>query len=184
MLYQIKDNSISNIPVTLQPSDIVTDFAFYNERFYTLISSKNQIYRHPPVAGGYGSGITWIQDPNYNLRSATSLAIDSAVWVATPDGQVLKLFKGRGADFKMPSIDPKLEKIDKLIHFEGSSFIYLLDKANSRVIAIKDDGSLVTQYFSPMLQNINSIAVDEKSSTLYLADKGTDLYGIIMTHQK
>lgn len=181
LFYKIANNTITPIPVTLQPDEIVTDFTFYNDRLYNLIPSKNQIYRHPQVGDGYGAGLTWIQESGVSLEGANSVGIDTRIWTAQESGQITKFFKGYKQAFSIKEVDPEVEHIDKMIKGADSDFIYILEKGKNRMLVLNDEGELITQYFSEELDNVTSFDVDEKGKALYLAN-GDRIYAVIMSH--
>ncbi len=180
-LYEIKNSVVTPTPIIVRPSDTIIDFTFYNDFLYALIPSADQIYRHPQEGPGYGSGITWIQESGIDLENAQAIGIDTRIWVALADGTIMKLFKGARQAFSLNTLEPALTSLTHMIKDEASTYLYILDSTNSRIIVVTDTGEVITQYFSPTLTNITSFAVDEAGKALYVAN-GNELYAIIMSH--
>lgn len=182
-LYRIEGEKIASVPLNITPDAKVQDIAFYNDRLYTLIPSKNQIFRHAPENGGFGGGVTWIQQSGVDVSKATAFKIDSSIWVSASDGQVINLFKGGQRPFKFGEIDPALTSIDDLIKSPDSNLIHLLDLSQKRILVVDTDGNLKTQYFSPNLTSLNSIAVGKGNTTIYAAN-GNDVYALLVSEIK
>ncbi len=180
-LYEIVNNTILQIPISLRDSELIADFTFYNNFLYALIPSTDQIYRHAREGATYGSGVTWIQESGIQLDDAIAIGIDTRIWVATSSGTVLKFFKGARQAFNVQGLEPELTNITHMIKGETSNFVYVLDATHNRVVVLNDEGIVITQYFSPSLSNITAFTVDEAGKALYVAN-GNELYAIIMSH--
>lgn len=179
--YKISDSSIKNISVSLQSSDLVSDFTYYNDRLYNLVPSKNQIFRHAKEGENYGSAVTWIQESGIDISKAIGVGIDTRVWVALSDGGIVKFFKGLKQAFATSAIDPELKNINKFQKRESQKYLYILDSKENRIIVLDDTGALITQYFSEKLNNITSFYADEENKTIYLTN-GDSVYSFFTNH--
>lgn len=180
-LYGIEGNSLRSIPITLRPDEVISDFISYNNALYNIIPSKNQIYRHTISGTGYGSGVTWIQESGISLEGAVGIGIDTRIWIAKKSGEIFQLFKGVRQAFTIQGLEPALENINGMIKLTESPYLYILDTSHNRIIVLTDKGEVVTQYFSPSLQNVTAFEVDEPGKALYVAN-GNEIYAIIMSH--
>lgn len=180
-LYAIEQNSLRSIPIVLRADEVISDFISYNNALYNIIPSRNQIYRHTLSGTGYGSGVTWIQESGINLDGAVGIGIDTRIWIAKKSGEVLQLFKGVRQAFTIQGLEPPLENIDGMIKLTESPYLYILDTSHNRIVVLTGKGEVVTQYFSPSLQNVTAFEVDEPGKALYVAN-GNEIYAIIMSH--
>ncbi len=180
-LYSIEQSSLRSIPITLRPDEVISDFISYNNALYNIIPSKNQVYRHAVSGTGYGSGVTWIQESGVTLEGAVGIGIDTRIWIAKKSGEILQLFKGIRQAFSIQGLEPALENIDGMIKLTESQYLYILDTSHNRIVVLTDKGEVVTQYFSPSLQNVTAFEVDEPGKALYVAN-GNEIYAIIMSH--
>jgi len=179
-LYTIKGGKIVPVSLEIAPDDTIADFEFYNERLYTLIPNKNQIYRHPIVTGGYGSGVTWVQQSGINLSNAVSFKIDSSIWVLTSDGRIINLFKGAQKPFQIAAVEPPLTTGTILFKNSDQTKIFIFDQKNNRIVYIDTPaGTLLTQYYSPTLGDITSLTIDQNKKTAYVAT-GKDINSITL----
>lgn len=169
-LYVIKGGKIQSVGLQIAPDETVADFEFYNDRFYTLIPNKNQIYRHPTITGGYGAGVTWVQQSGINLSNAVSFKIDSSIWVLTSDGRIINLFKGAQKTFQIAPVEPPLTTATSLFKNSDQTKIFIFDQKNNRIVYIDTPaGTLLTQYYSPTLGDITALTIDQAKKTAYVA---------------
>ena len=138
----------------------------YLTYIYLLDTKNSQIYRYPRAEGGFGQKTDWIKEP-VELSVATGMAINENIFVAN-GGNILKLFRGIKQDFNMEqSATPIVPfKIDIL---ENGANIFVLDKANSRIVKLDASGSIVSQYYNPEIGKAGDLAVDEANNTVYFS---------------
>lgn len=183
-LYSVKGGKIQQVNLQIAPDEVIADFEFYNDRLYTLIPNKNQIYRHSTIAGGYGSGVTWVQQSGINLSNAVSFKIDASIWVLTSDGRIINLFKGAQKPFQIAPVEPPLTTATILFKNSDQSKIFIFDQKNNRIVYIDTPaGTVLTQYYSPSLGDITSITIDQAKKIAYVAT-GKDINSIPLPEPK
>lgn len=183
-LYSVKGGKIQQVNLQISPDDVIADFEFYNDRLYTLIPNKNQIYRHPVITGGFGSGVTWVQQSGVNLSNAVSFKIDASIWVLTSDGRIMNLFKGAQKPFQIAPVEPPLTTASILYKNSDQSRIFIFDQKNNRIVYIDTpDGKLLTQYYSPSLGDITALTIDQTKKIAYVAT-GKDINSINLPEPK
>jgi len=176
LIYTDQDKVISFFSATSQLTENkistptgskITGVGTYLTYLYLLDSNNSQIYRYPRAEGGFGDKINWLKD-NLNLSDAFGLAIDENIYTIV-NGEVLKIFKGQRQDFNLEKTINPINP-DRIFTDGDTQNIYVLDKANGRIIKYSKDGSLVGQYFHKDIKNAIDFAMDEKNSKAFLID--------------
>lgn len=168
------------IAAVLSLTEVTTRAVTFRKRLYTLEPPLNQIFRHEPTPGG-DEGAAWITDGT-DVRNAVTLAIDGSLYSGTPDGQVIRLLKGKKTDFILAPIDPSLTSLKKIWTDENSDYLYALDPAQKRLLVfVKKTGTLKAQYTSPKFTDLKDFSINERAKTAYLLD-GTNVVSIPLSH--
>ena len=157
---QFKSNAI-NIPDGFQPKFMAT----YMTYLYMPDSQSNLIYRFPRAEGGFGEKLSWLKD-GQNLPAISSMSIDDSVYFS--DGMnVYKYFRGEKQSISLENSKTPISY--NFIHTStDSSFIYLLDTKNYRIIRYSKSGEIIRQYFvGNQFGNIRSFAVDAHDEKAY-----------------
>lgn len=102
---------------------------------------------------------------------AADIAIDGSVYVLFNDGTVELYQKGNYLTSFHPAIEPKLENPDVIFTASEQAYLWILERAHSRVIALTKEGEFVKQFHFPTLANIKDIYA-APDNTLYLLDSG------------
>jgi len=145
----------------------IVDMALYDNKLYTLRPSQNQIFKHLPAGGAYNSGSTWVKDGS-DLKNGLVLAIDSGIFVAKNNGEIIYLTAGKLKETLSPTLNPNLSTVSQVITETDSNYLYLLDPANKRIVVINKNGELKTQFTSKNFHDLKSIASAEKEKKIYL----------------
>ncbi|MBU1167520.1 hypothetical protein KKC60_03895, partial [Patescibacteria group bacterium] len=175
----LASKSFAEMPVYLKEiSRVDTDFpennhefadmAIYSDKIYLLDPKNNQIYRHTRTVDGYGPGKAWVESDGVSLENATSLAIDSNIYVLKADGQILKFNRGETSDFEISGLAKPLSEASSLFTSDEHQYIYALDKSNQRIVVMDKKGVLTTQYALDGIEAAEDIYVDPESETIYL----------------
>lgn len=153
----------------------------YNGRLYFL-NSDNQILRMDPLGTNFSSGRNWLQD-EFDLSKSLDIAIDGNVYILNNNGSILKLTRGRQADFSPEEIEPDLTNATRLFTDADIPYIYLLDPINKRLVIYHNNSQLIRQYKFDKLNDLKDFTVDYKveneKSIVYLLSKN-NVYQILI----
>lgn len=149
------------------------DMAFWNSRMYLAAPDKNQVIRLSKEGSGWGARTSWVTTPNPGLGDLTAIAIDGGVWTAGSGGKVQQFQAGTRANVSLRRIEPPLTALTDLFVSPSGDKLYLFDAAGKRVLLLKKDGTLLSQYVADW-KDPKTFAVDEKNKTVYVLD-GTTL---------
>lgn len=147
---------------------LVKDFSLYNSSLYFLNSQT--LKKALLTAEGASSPTNYLTSTGVELGEAKAVSVDGFVWVLTKEG-LLKLSRGAREDFSLSGLEKSLTDPQAIFSAETTNFLYVIDKKNSRVVAIEKTGSYYAQYITPQMEEISSILVDESKNRLYLAGK-------------
>lgn len=151
-------------PISL--TEQAKDFQIYNGSLYIL--TANNLKKAVLTSDGVSSFNSYTSDKSIDFKTTKTLAVDGFVWVGT-DASLFKLSRGERVEFSLSGLDKALASIRLLYSNEGTNYLYLLDKANSRIVVIDKNGSYYSQYITPQLNDIRSILADEAKNRLYVA---------------
>ena len=167
---QFKSNSIA-IPENFQPKFMGT----YLTYLYLPDIQSNKIYRFPRTAGGFGEKTDWLKN-GQRLPKISAMTLDDSIYFSDGSG-ISKYFKGEAQPMSLENSKTPISF--NLIHTStNSSFLYVLDTKNYRLIRYNKSGEIVRQYFiGDQIKNITSFTVDSHDEKVYLVS-GNDIVSI------
>ena len=169
--FNVESENLQSLTFELGNVNII-GMAPYESRLYLLDLKGNQILRSYRSGNGFGSPVEWMKDDT-NLREAESIAIDGFIYVLTKDGTVYRMFQGARQDWSLATIDPPLDRADKVWTDVKTDNLYILDSQGKRVVEFTKEGSLLNQYTSPKFTNIKDFTVDFGNKKLYVLNANT-----------
>lgn len=167
-----KKTSLEAQKITLaSDSANVKGLASYNSFIYLLDPSTNQIYKHQRTSSGFNNGAKWLPENNaVDIRNATSLSIDSTIYILKADGTIEKYLTGNKQKFSIQALkDPMINPT--LLYTETAlKNLYVADPQKNRIVLFdKATGNMVKQFIVKDLNgNIKTITVDEKEENIYV----------------
>lgn len=144
----------------------VVDMGMFAGNIYLL--TKTNIWRYQTAEDGFGNKQNWIaKGETVDLAGVTSLAIDGSLWIT--DGQnVVKFTRGAKEAFEITELEKPLGLNPIIYTNEENQSLYLLDRANSRIVVIKKTGEYIATYSNSSLGQATSLVANEKSGKVYL----------------
>jgi len=166
--------------LTYNPANVdksIVDIATYQSRFYQLDTKNNQIFRYQIGVSGFGQGAAWISQPDVDISSAVSMAIDGTIYLLDNNGQLRNFSQGTQKDFSLQAIDPEITSAQHVWTDETVSNIYLLDRESRRLMVFTKTGRLKVQFISDSFDDLKSMAIDENNGRAYLLN-GLIVYSV------
>lgn len=158
----------------------VDDIVSYNGNIYVLTTVGSQVVKMRPQGLGFEAGTSWITARTSDLSGAKALAIDGSVWILTAN-DVIEFTSGRETPWAHATIDPVLAKPIDIWTDIDSSFLYILDGSDGRVVVMnKATGNIVAQYVAN-LTGVVGFAVREGENRIILST-ATTVYSYTATH--
>ncbi len=172
-----KNSLTTKLDLNSQPSITVTDIQFWNGSVYVIDKPAQSVWKFTPSSSGFSSPQSWLKNNAKLELGASSLAIDSRIWVLTESGQINLYLSGVKDNFKQnqslsftktTSLNTD-EKSDFLVFLDDSKFIYVYKKtgefsskfnlSNFQVLDIAFDSTNKTIYFLASDQKIYRITL-------------------------
>ncbi len=112
------------------------------------------------------------------LSDSISMTVDGDIYILTKSGSVIKYNSGVKKTFEIKGLEVAMKDPVQIITSPDFKNLYVLDKGNSRVVAINKEGKLSAQYpLKGDSQDYRSITVTKDEKTLYVLS-GSKLYKI------
>jgi hypothetical protein len=164
--------------VELSSESNITCGETYLTYLYLLDSQNNQIYRYPRAEGGFGAKIDWLKDGT-DLSGVSNISVNENIFAVSPN-EIIKLFKGKRQDFSVSETATPII-YDDLYVAKSNLEMYILDKTNSRIIRLDQEGNILNQYYNEKIKNTSAFSIDEEKNIIYFAvnDK---VYSFLMTN--
>lgn len=157
------------------PSDntSIAGVSIYSRNLYTLDKNNNQIYKHSPTQGGFGSGEAWLKDKTkVNFDQANSLAIDGNIYVLKSNGSVEKFFLGEKKQFNISGVSPELSNPKEIWTYRDRDNIYILEPNHQRLVILNKKGKMKKQLRDNKWNKPTSMIIKEKENTGFVIDQG------------
>lgn len=150
---------------------------FYIRRLYVLDAADNMIWKYAVSADGLSGKAPYLKQSTHTLAEATSLAINSNVYVGFRDGRVVRYYAGAEDSWKPAAMDPPLASVSAIWTHPDLDRIVLADRDGRRLVVLRKDGALVAQILSDDFKGPTAVTGDEKNNRLYVVD-GNRLFQI------
>ncbi len=137
----------------------ITDIEIYNGNIYLLDSENSDIYKYLVTEGGYSDKNSYLASETADLKDATGMSIDSAVYVSTKT-DLQKYLSGSPESFSptFPNEDPQFDGIYTSADDEQ---VYVLDTAQASVYAITKEGEYQRTLQSSVFAKASGIYIFE-----------------------
>jgi hypothetical protein len=149
------------------------DFSVYNGNYYALV--QGEVRRALFTDSGLSPTVKYTTQ-ELDLSDSPLLSVDGFVWVVT-EGSVLKFSRGERQDFSLNGLEKAFSEPTNVFSDETTANLYLLDRANQRVLVIEKTGSYLSQSISPQVGEGTGLLADEAKNRLYITDK-TKIYQV------
>ncbi|NCQ54563.1 hypothetical protein CO057_02000 [Candidatus Uhrbacteria bacterium CG_4_9_14_0_2_um_filter_41_50] len=145
----------------------IEDLLIYNDNLYVLSAKDEQVVKMRPRGDGYEGGTNWISSLNSNLDDARSFTIDGDVFVLLSN-KIIKFSSGIEQTFTFDNVEPAITDAIDIWTDVKSEHIYILDRAEGRVIVYDKNGKLIAQYMNDELKNGINLIVREDNKTIVI----------------
>ena len=160
-----KQTLIKNENAWKKPAGI----APYQSNLY-LLDQQAGVLKY--VAGGDGYSKSSYFKTSPKLTNATSIAIDSSVYILFTDGTIQKYTKGEAEDFVVKGLDKPFTSPTKIFTDADTTSIYVLDPGSSRVVKLSKEGSFQAQYAATEIKQAKDFEIKEKDKKAFILANG------------
>ncbi len=151
-----KDSTWSNI----------IDMEGFSSNLY-LLDNGGEIWKYPFLETEFSSKQRWLKEQT-SLSSALSMAVDGSLWVLLNDGSILRFTQGDSNFFRITGLEKGFSNPSIIYTDFNSENLYILDKGNSRVVAIDKSGEYKAEYHWSEMSSVNDLLVLEEQSKIFL----------------
>jgi len=131
-----------------------------------LLDSKEGVLKFVPSSAGYSKNNYFTAE--VDLSKASSMAIDSAIWILSSDGSVSKYLRGKKEAFSIKDLDKPLSGATKLFTDADTKSLYILDRGNSRIVQLGKEGAFQKQYSAAILKDAKDFEVLEVDKKIHV----------------
>lgn len=143
----------------------------FNSNLYFWDEKNNQIIRYRYVGDSNWIGPeSWLDKSIFLSEDSKikSITIDKSIWILK-DNSIDRYFGGQFQESLSLNIFPPVENLTKILTLPDSSYLYLLEPDNQRVIVLdRTSGKILKQYQSQKFKNLKDIAVSKEEKKIYL----------------
>jgi hypothetical protein len=169
--FNLTDKTITQLNTALKEGSNVTGWKIYEGKLYLIDSVGGQIYKFSKQGNDFAPRSAWLKSSSVNLTNSDSIAVDGNIWLNS-DHEVIKLFKGAPAEFKISGLEKVLGPKFKLYTDSELDNLYILDQSNFKVIMVdKKTGKVLEQYLYPAQYELSDVAVSQNGKVIYLLGK-------------
>ncbi len=148
----------------------IKDMTIYNNNIYLLDSGANQVYKYIVAEKGFSSKTSYFKSgTNENLKEATSMAIDSSVYISLPD-RIFKYVGGIRDNFTT-SFPQEEISINKIFTNGQTEKIFALDKDRGAIYVLSKTGDYERQVQSGILKAASDFVVFENGAYVLSGSK-------------
>ncbi len=152
----------------------------YDNRLFLLAPDQKKLIKTGIIPQQVSAQKSWVADAT-DVSKAISMAVDGSVYLLMNNGLIAELRRGSKTGWQT-NIAPALTSPTKIWTKADSNYLYVLDPASQRIVAVqKSTGKVKIQYTSQLFQNPSHFAVNERTKELFVID-GTKLFVVPMTH--
>jgi hypothetical protein len=153
----------------------------YTGNLYVLDKSSSILWRYQGDGGAFAAKQNWFgAGIKPDLSGVIAWTIDGNMWMLTENNDILRFSGGSPIDFSLKNMDKDLNAVD-IFTTQDSSYLYLLDKGNGRVLVVDKDGNYKAQYISDNIKTATKIVVSETDKKMILLE-GDKLYSLDIKH--
>ncbi len=140
----------------------------FGSNLYLLDASSNgHIWKYLGLDEGLSSQRDYLKGKDLDLSEAVDMAIDGSVWVLFSDGSIAKYTQGVKDAFSLVGLDQPLNGPGKIFASKDADHIYLLDRANTRVVVLDKSGQYTAQYIWSGIAGVKDFAVSEELGKIF-----------------
>jgi hypothetical protein len=154
----------------------------FGGNIYLMDKAGGLIYRYQGKGSLFGEKQNWLATGvTADFNEVKQIGIDGSVYVLYPNTKILKYSQGSPQSFSPRGVVPQIGNADAISAGPDNEYVYLLDKAGSRVVVLDKKGVYKAQYVDPQIVNAVQFTVSEPDKKIILLT-GEKLFSIEINH--
>lgn len=174
-ILEYKDNLAQLIDTDAGSYKPATAIAGFGSRLYSIDNTNQKIWKYTKNRESFSEPEEYLE--NGELPQSKDVAIDGSIYTITTNNQINRFYLGNKDNFKIdnaPLVSP--QNATRIKTNFDSSFVYLLDSANSRIILYYKNQETKNleyhkQYYFPNLSQITDFHYEEATKKLYVIER-------------
>ena len=146
---------------------ITTARGFGSNLYLLDRATDSQIWKYLGLDEGLSGKKEYLVGDVFDLSEAVDMAIDGSVWVLFSDGTIVKYTQGKKDAFQVIGLDQPLGETVKIFTSPEVEHLYLLDRANTRVVALDKSGEYASQYQWSGIAGVKDFVVSETLGKIF-----------------
>ena len=169
-VYELQDKAVKRVVESDKEWGNIVDMQVYNGNIYLLDVGKGSIYKYSVTDSGFSGKVSYFKSATIpGLESATSFAIDAAVYVAA-DSNVYKYLSGSREDFSL-QLPSEGIRITKILTGKDVEHIYLWSKEEGAIYLFTKEGVYEKQILSESLKKGSDIVIYNNAAYILTGNK-------------
>ncbi len=146
----------------------ITTVRGFGSNLYLLDSSATgQIWKYLGLEAGLSGKRSYLIGDTFDLSEAVDMAVDGSVWVLFSDGTIVKYTQGKKDAFQVIGLDQPLMEPVKLFTGADTERLYIIDRANTRVVVLDKNGEYAAQYQWSGIAGVKDLVVSEPLKKIF-----------------
>lgn len=158
----------------------IEDILVYNNIIYVLSAVDKQIVKMRARGEGYEAGTNWISSSLSNMSDARAFDIDGNIYILHPNA-ISVFASGNEQTINFDAVRPAMTDAVDIWTAPESSYLYVLDRSENRVIVYNKSGALIAQYMNDAFASANTLIVRENKKSI-LVTTNTQILSFPATH--
>jgi len=146
---------------------ITTARGFGGNLYLLDASSDSQIWKYLGLEEGLSSKRSYLAGDSFDLSEAMDMAVDGSVWVLFSDGTIVKYTQGKKDAFQVIGLDQPFGEAVKIFTSPEVEHLYILDRANTRVVVVDKSGEYAAQYQWSGIAGVKDLVVSETLKKIF-----------------
>lgn len=142
----------------------------FGSNFYVL-DQTNGILKLVPRGSDYS--VSDYLTEEVSMSDASSMAIDSSIYVLFDTGDIKKFTRGKEESFDIKGLDTPLSSPTQIVTSEDLDSLFVLDPKASRIVKLSKSGSVEEEYLSQVITDAKGFSVSSDGNTAYVLTEDT-----------
>ena len=155
-----------------------SNFSAFQSGLYFLDSEKGEVVKYAaPLEKGKDFPQLWLNSQTKKATDSKSMAVNGSIWILKENNTISRYYAGQYQKDLTLDFFPYPKKLYKITALPNSSYLYILEPVQNRIIILDKNGEIIKQFQSEKFDNLKDFAVSDDAKTIYLLN-GLKVYKI------